>query len=108
MSADDPPALTAFAVGFSVSMAQYLPTLWLGQRTVRHPDHRRRGAPAAGAIAPCWRPRPLWQLLLPMLVFAACILISRLVGRFRPGVTLMLMVKDVSLALRHTTLLHKR
>ncbi|UMX65028.1 hypothetical protein MJ588_11840 [Klebsiella pneumoniae] len=59
------PALLALplAVGFSASMAQYMPTLWLGAGRIHHPDdgggrpqQRRRGIPmlassGAGSVA---------------------------------------------------------
>ncbi|PHH03838.1 ABC transporter permease subunit [Leclercia adecarboxylata] len=78
------PALTAFAVGFSVSMAQYLPTLWLGSGRFATLT-TDAVALSSGGNSAVLAAQALWQLLLPMLVFAACILISRLVGRFRQG-----------------------
>ncbi len=78
------PALTAFAVGFSVSMAQYLPTLWLGSGRFATLTTDAVALSSGGSSA-VLAAQALWQLLLPMLVFAACILISRLVGRFRQG-----------------------
>lgn len=78
------PALTAFAVGFSVSMAQYLPTLWLGSGRFATLT-TDAVALSSGGSSTVLAAQALWQLLLPMLVFAACILLSRLVGRFRQG-----------------------
>ncbi len=78
------PALTAFAVGFSVSMAQYLPTLWLGSGRFATLTTDAVALSSGGSSA-VLAAQALWQLLLPMLVFAACILLSRLVGRFRQG-----------------------
>lgn len=78
------PALTAFAVGFSVSMAQYLPTLWLGSGRFATLTTDAVALSSGGSTA-VLAAQALWQLLLPMLVFAACILLSRLVGRFRQG-----------------------
>lgn len=78
------PALTAFAVGFSVSMAQYLPTLWLGSGRYATLTTDAVALSSGGSSA-VLAAQALWQLLLPMLVFAACILLSRLVGRFRQG-----------------------
>lgn len=78
------PALTAFAVGFSVSMAQYLPTLWLGSgRFITLTTDAV--ALSSGGSSAVLAAQALWQLLLPMLVFAACIVLSRLIGRFRQG-----------------------
>ncbi|MBW9401053.1 thiamine ABC transporter permease [Leclercia sp. EC_58] len=78
------PALTAFAVGFSVSVAQYLPTLWLGSGRFATLTTDAVALSSGGSSA-VLAAQALWQLLLPMLVFAACILLSRLVGRFRQG-----------------------
>ena len=78
------PALTAFAVGFSVSVAQYLPTLWLGSGRFATLT-TDAVALSSGGISAVLAAQALWQLLLPMLIFAACILLSRLVGRFRQG-----------------------
>lgn len=78
------PALTAFAVGFSVSMAQYLPTLWLGSGRYATLTTDAVALSSGGSSA-VLAAQALWQLLLPMLVFAACILLSRLIGRFRQG-----------------------
>ncbi|UYM56283.1 thiamine ABC transporter permease [Leclercia adecarboxylata] len=78
------PALTAFAVGFSVSVAQYLPTLWLGSGRFATFTTDAVALSSGGSSA-VLAAQALWQLLLPMLVFAACILLSRLVGRFRQG-----------------------
>jgi len=78
------PALTAFAVGFSVSMAQYLPTLWLGAGRYATLTTDAVALSSGGSSA-VLAAQALWQLLLPMLVFAACIVLSRLIGRFRQG-----------------------
>ena len=78
------PALTAFAVGFSVSMAQYLPTLWLGSGRVTTFTTEAVALSSGGSSA-VLAAQALWQLLLPALVFAACVALSRLIGRFRQG-----------------------
>ncbi|MEB6378799.1 ABC transporter permease subunit [Leclercia adecarboxylata] len=78
------PALTAFAVGFSVSIAQYLPTLWLGSGRYATLTTDAVALSSGGSSA-VLAAQALWQLLLPLLIFAACIGLSRLAGRYRQG-----------------------
>lgn len=78
------PALTAFAVGFSVSMAQYLPTLWLGSGRFATFTTEAVALSSGGSSA-VLAAQALWQLMLPTLVFAACIGLSRLAGHYRQG-----------------------
>lgn len=78
------PALIAFAVGFSVSIAQYMPTLWLGAG--RYPTLTTEAvALSSGGSTAILATQALWQLLLPLLVFALTALLSLWVGRFRQG-----------------------
>lgn len=78
------PALIAFAVGFSVSIAQYMPTLWLGAG--RYPTLTTEAvALSSGGSTTLLATQALWQLLLPLLVFALTALLSLWVGRFRQG-----------------------
>lgn len=78
------PALIAFAVGFSVSIAQYMPTLWLGAG--RFPTLTTEAvALSSGGSAARLASQALWQLLLPLLVFALSALLSAWVGRCRQG-----------------------
>ncbi|MEG1422261.1 MAG: thiamine ABC transporter permease [Citrobacter sp.] len=78
------PALIAFAVGFSVSIAQYMPTLWLGAG--RFPTLTTEAvALSSGGSAALLASQALWQLLLPLLVFVLSALLSAWVGRFRQG-----------------------
>ncbi|WP_213134937.1 thiamine ABC transporter permease [Citrobacter sp. FP75] len=78
------PALIAFAVGFSVSIAQYMPTLWLGAG--RFPTLTTEAvALSSGGSAALLASQALWQLLLPLFVFVLSALLSAWVGRFRQG-----------------------
>ncbi|MNI89232.1 Inner membrane ABC transporter permease protein YnjC [compost metagenome] len=78
------PTLIAFAVGFSVSIAQYMPTLWLGAG--RFPTLTTEAvALSSGGSAARLASQALWQLLLPLLVFALSALLSAWVGRCRQG-----------------------
>lgn len=78
------PALIALAVGFSVSIAQYMPTLWLGAG--RFPTLTTEAvALSSGGSTAILATQALWQLLLPLLVFAAAALLSAWIGRFRQG-----------------------
>ncbi len=76
------PLLTATAVGFSVSIAQYLPTLWLGLAEFRRSPGG--GAQLAGE-AQTLAAQALWQLLLPAVCFTLTALLARLAGRYRRG-----------------------
>ena len=60
------PALFAFAVGFSVSIAQYMPTLWLGAG--RYPTLTTEAvALSSGGSTTILASQALWQLLLPLI-----------------------------------------
>lgn len=78
------PLLAALAVGFSVSIAQYLPTLYAGAGrfatvTTEAVALSSGGDPQQFAI------QALLQMLLPMAIFIATISVSRLVGTHRKG-----------------------
>ena len=78
------PALIAFAVGFSVSIAQYMPTLWLGAG--RYPTLTTEAvALSSGGSSAILATQALWQLLLPLLVFALAAFLAAWIGRFRQG-----------------------
>lgn len=78
------PLLTALAVGFSVSIAQYLPTLWLGGGRVATLTSEAV-ALSSGGDTSTLAAQALWQLLLPALFFAATALLAWLIGRYRQG-----------------------
>ncbi|CZZ45492.1 ABC transporter permease subunit [Enterobacter hormaechei] len=78
------PALLAFATGFSVSMAQYMPTLWLGAGRFTTLTTEAVALSSGGSI-PILASRALGLLLLSSSVFALAALLSRLVGRHRQG-----------------------
>ena len=78
------PLLAALAVGFSVSIAQYLPTLYAGAgrfttTTTEAVALSSGGDPQQFAI------QALLQTLLPLLVFIATAQLSRLAGFYRKG-----------------------
>jgi putative thiamine transport system permease protein len=78
------PLLMALAVGFSVSIAQYLPTLWLGAG--RTPTLTSEAvALSSGGDTPTLAAQALWQLLLPAMVFSLTALLAWLAGRYRRG-----------------------
>ncbi|HCA1138410.1 TPA: ABC transporter permease subunit, partial [Klebsiella pneumoniae] len=78
------PLLTALAVGFSVSIAQYLPTLWLGAgRIPTLTSHAV--ALSSGGEAQTLAAQALWQLLLPAVCFTLTALLAWLAGRYRRG-----------------------
>lgn len=78
------PLLTALAVGFSVSIAQYLPTLWLGAG--RTPTLTSEAvALSSGGDTQTLAAQALWQLLLPAIVFTLTALLAWLAGRYRRG-----------------------
>lgn len=78
------PALIAFAVGFSVSIAQYMPTLWLGAG--RYSTLTTEAvALSSGGSSEILATQALWQLLLPLLVFALAAILAAWIGRFRQG-----------------------
>ena len=78
------PALLAFAIGFSVSMAQYMPTLWLGAGRFATLTTETVALSSGGSI-PVLANRGLGLLLVTGTVFGLAALISRLVGRYRQG-----------------------
>lgn len=78
------PLLTALAVGFSVSIAQYLPTLWLGAGRI--PTLTSEAvALSSGGDTVTLAAQALWQLLLPVIFFALTALLAWLTGRYRQG-----------------------
>ncbi len=78
------PLLTALAVGFSVSIAQYLPTLWLGAGRI--PTLTSQAvALSSGGEAQTLAAQALWQLLLPAVCFTLTALLAWLAGRYRRG-----------------------
>lgn len=78
------PALLAFATGFSVSMAQYMPTLWLGAG--RFPTLTTEAvALSSGGSNGIFAAQALWQLLLPLIIFALTALVAKWVGYVRQG-----------------------
>lgn len=78
------PALIAFAVGFSVSIAQYMPTLWLGAG--RYPTLTTEAvALSSGGSTAILATQALWQLLLPLSVFVLTAFFAAWLGRFRQG-----------------------
>ncbi|MTH46860.1 ABC transporter permease family protein [Intestinirhabdus alba] len=78
------PTLLAAAAGFSVSIAQYMPTLWLGAG--RYPTLTTEAvALSSGGDSGILAAQALWQLLLPLLVFALAALLSGWIGRVRQG-----------------------
>lgn len=78
------PTLIAFAVGFSVSIAQYMPTLWLGAG--RFPTLTTEAvALSSGGSNGILAAQALWQLLLPLIIFALTALVAKWVGYVRQG-----------------------
>lgn len=78
------PLLSALAVGFSVSIAQYLPTQWLGAGRVPTLTTEAVALSSGGASAQL-AAQGLWQLILPVLFFTLTTLIARAIGHFRQG-----------------------
>lgn len=78
------PALLAFATGFSVSMAQYMPTLWLGAGRFTTLTTETVALSSGGSI-PVLANRALGLLLVTGMVFGLAALLSRLAGRYRQG-----------------------
>ncbi|MCY0774359.1 thiamine ABC transporter permease [Enterobacter cloacae complex sp. 2022EL-00788] len=78
------PALLAYATGFSVSMAQYMPTLWLGAGRFATLTTEAVALSSGGSV-PILASRALGLLLLTSSVFALAVLLSRLAGRYRQG-----------------------
>lgn len=78
------PLLAALAVGFSVSIAQYLPTLYAGAGrfttvTTETVALSSGGDPQQQAI------QALLQMVLPSMMFIITLQTSRLIGRYRKG-----------------------
>lgn len=78
------PLLSALAVGFSVSIAQYLPTVWLGAGRITTLT-TEAVALSSGGSAPLLANQALWQLLLPGLFFGVIALLLRFIGHYRQG-----------------------
>lgn len=78
------PALLAFATGFSVSMAQYMPTLWLGAGRFATLTTETVALSSGGSI-PVLANRALGLLLVTGVVFGLAALLSRLAGHYRQG-----------------------
>lgn len=99
------PLLTATAVGFSVSIAQYLPTLWLGAGRI--PTLTSQAvALSSGGEAQTLAAQALWQLLLP----AVCFTLTALLAAGRPLSTrtsLVLTVNHLTLSVRRQPLLRE-
>ena len=71
-------------MGFSVSIAQYLPTLWLGGGRFPTLTSEAVALSSSGETSTL-AAQALWQLLLPALFFAATALLAWLTGRYRQG-----------------------
>lgn len=78
------PILAALGVGFSVSIAQYLPTLWLGAGRVATLTSEAVALSSSG-IPRLLAAQALWQLLLPGAFFFLIALLMRITGRWRQG-----------------------
>ena len=78
------PVLVTLAVGFSVSIAQYMPTLWLGAG--RFPTLTTEAvALSSGGSTGILAAQALWQLLLPLVAFTLMAGLSLWVGHRRQG-----------------------
>ncbi|MDU6485854.1 MAG: ABC transporter permease subunit, partial [Escherichia coli] len=78
------PVLIAFAVGFAVGIAQYMPTLWLGAG--RFPTLTTEAvALSSGGSNGILAAQALWQLLLPLIIFALTALVAKWVGYVKQG-----------------------
>lgn len=78
------PLLSAMAIGFSVSIAQYLPTQWLGGGRFPTLTTEAVALSSSGATATL-AAQALWQLLLPMCFFLLTALLARRISHFRRG-----------------------
>lgn len=78
------PALLAFATGFSVSIAQYMPTLWLGAGRYATLTTEAVALSSGGSV-PLLANQALGLLVLTGCVFAIAALLSRLAGHYRQG-----------------------
>lgn len=78
------PLLSALAVGFSVSIAQYLPTQWLGAGRI--PTLTTEAvALSSGSASAQLATQGLWQLILPVLFFTFTAILARTIGHYRQG-----------------------
>lgn len=78
------PLLSALAIGFSVSIAQYLPTQWLGAGRIPTLTTEAVALSSSGVSAQL-ATQALWQLLLPVLFFTLTALLTRIIGHRRQG-----------------------
>lgn len=78
------PLLSALAIGFSVSIAQYLPTQWLGAGRVPTLTTEAVALSSGGASAQL-AAQGLWQLIMPVLFFSLTAVLARLIGHYRRG-----------------------
>lgn len=78
------PCAAGLATGFSVSMAQYMPTLWLGAGRFATLTTETVALSSGGSI-PVLANRALGLLLVTGTVFGLASLFSRLAGRYRQG-----------------------
>lgn len=78
------PILIAFATGFSVSMAQYMPTLWLGAGRFATLTTEAVALSSGGSSA-ILAGRALWLLALTAAAFGLAAGLSRLAGYYRKG-----------------------
>ena len=78
------PLLSALAIGFSVSIAQYLPTQWLGGGRIPTFTTEAVALSSGGATATL-AAQALWQLLLPMFFFLLTALLARRISHYRRG-----------------------
>ena len=78
------PRAAGVATGFSVSMAQYMPTLWLGAGRFSTLTTETVALSSGGSI-PILANRALWLLLVTGVVFGVAALLSRLAGHYRRG-----------------------
>ncbi len=100
------PLLTALAVGFSVSIAQYLPTLWLGAGRI--PTLTSQAvALSSGGEAQTLAAQALWQLLLPAVCFTLTALLAWLARPLSTRTSLVLTVNHLTLSVRRQPLLRE-
>jgi ABC-type uncharacterized transport system, permease component len=78
------PLLSAMAIGFSVSIAQYLPTQWLGAGRISTLTTEAVALSSGGSTSQL-AAQALWQLLLPVLFFTFTALLARSIGHYRQG-----------------------
>lgn len=80
----DPPAADRAGGGLSVSIAQYLPTLWLGAGRIPTLTSQAVALSSGGEVQTL-AAQALWQLLLPAVCFTLTALLAWLAGRYRRG-----------------------